>query len=110
MGPVRCWQPKFPEDNRDLWEFFWAALEGCVSAEFVWTKAHRSFGGLTGLDLAIARANDAADAQVKACVKKNQASSALYRKVVQAKLASAQGEEFVGCFPCPLGSCCGWSR
>ena len=79
-------QPKLPDDNRDLWEFFWDSLQGCATAEFVWTKAHRSFEGLSGLDLAIAKGNDAADAQAKACVKRYQVSSELYRTVVQAKL------------------------
>ena len=62
------------------------SLEGCESAEFVWTKAHRSLSGLTGLELAIAQGNDAADQQAKVCVKQYQASSVLYRKVVQSKL------------------------
>lgn len=44
-------QPRFPDDNRDLWEFFWASLNACVTAEFVWRKAHRSLEGLTGLEM-----------------------------------------------------------
>ena len=90
--------PWFPDDNRDLWEFFWASLEGCESAEFVWTKAHRSLSGLTGLELAIAQGNDAADQQAKARVKQYQASSVLYRRVVQSKLGQLRTRSMLDAF------------
>jgi len=73
-------------------------LAGCVTAEFVWTKAHRSLEGLIGLDLAIARGNDAADAQAKACVKQYQVSSALYRELVQAKLSQLKARSLLDSF------------
>ena len=78
--------------------FFWTSLAGCVTAEFVWTKAHRSLEGLIGLDLAIARGNDAADAQAKACVKQYQVSSALYRELVQAKLSQLKARSLLDSF------------
>jgi len=75
-----------------------SGLLGCATAEFVWTKAHRSLEGLSGLDLAIVKGNDAADAQAKACVKRYQASSELYRTVVQAKLCQLKMRSLLDSF------------
>ena len=107
---LECWvngvDPVWPVDNLDLWEFFWEALSGCTSAEFVWTKAHRSFVGLEGLDLLIAQGNDAADQHAKECVKFYQSKSMLYRRVVKGKLRFLRARSLLDAFhiqPC-IGS------
>lgn len=97
-----CWVegrcPVWPAENLDLWEYFWSALSGCEPAEFVWTKAHRSFVGLEGLDLLIAQGNDAAESHAKDCVKQCQSTSSLYRKVVQGKLKFLRGRSLLDAF------------
>ena len=99
---LQCWVegkcPDWPSDNLDLWEYFWSALSGCSSAEFVWTKAHRSFEDLDGLELLIAQGNDAADSYAKQCVRQYQATSLVYRRVVQSKLQHMRARSLLDAF------------
>eukprot|EP00434_Breviolum_minutum_P030659 symbB.v1.2.027113.t1/scaffold2756.1/size127779/6 len=60
-------------------------------------RHHTAFLGRR-LDLAIARGNDAADAQAKACVKQYQVSSALHRELVQAKLSQLKARSLLDSF------------
>ena len=75
-----------PTENTNLWEFFWACLTGCISAEFVSIKAHQRKDGLAGLDRLMVEGNDVADCLAKQEIRSYQRSSKLYQRVVASRL------------------------